>query len=834
MTALSTLWNDVCYSARSLSARPTFSLIAALTLALGIGVNVAIFSLFEQILLRPLPVVEPENLVNLSDAVSRTNGFSYGSNAGGSESLFSYPMFRDLERSQEAFAGIAAHRLFDASLATGDQARRATGMFVSGSYFPLLGLQPALGRLLGPPDDRVEGEALSVVLSYGYWQSDFGGDPGLIGRTLSVNGTPLTIVGVAPRGFHGTTVGTRANVFVPITFPSTDTQFALPEHDNRAYYWVHLFARLAAGSDRDEAAAAINSLYRGIVNEVEVPLLTDAREDQVERFRSKMLVLEPGARGQSMLLVPVRYRLAILLAVSGTVLLLCCANVAGLILIRGSARRGEIAVRAALGATRGRLRSLLLAESQLLALPAAVLGLPVALLTLRGLAGGVPGIPAAAFDVELSMSGALVAIAVAVLSALLFGLLPLRSLARTDPAKTLQAYGVRLTAGKGVTLFRTTLASTQIALSMALLAMTGVFAQSLANIARIDLGVDVDSVLTFRVSPGSSGHSAEETARLYERLEQELTATPGVTSAAASMMELLSGNAMIGGSSAAGAESPPSVGTHLNYIGTGFFRTLGIPLIAGRDFTVADVTSPAKIVVINERLGERLGLGRDVVGQRIRVVGNEAEIIGLVASAKDEGVTNEIAPQVFMPLGQSAGSDASFYVRSALPPAGLITAVRATVTRVAPDVPITDLNTMREQARDSLATERYVAAASTAFAVLATALAGLGLYGVLAYTVAQRSREIGLRFALGAPAGRIRGMLLRQMAGMTLTGIVLGVAAAWLLGRTARSLLFGVEAADPIALIGAALVLAAVTFGAAYFPSRRAARVDPIVVLRYE
>jgi predicted permease len=833
MTALSSFWNDLRYSARNLSARPTFSLIAALTLALGIGVNVAIYSLFEQILLRPLPVAEPENLVNLSDPGSRQNGLSYGSNAGGTELLFSYPMFRDLERGQQAFAGIAAHRLFGASVSTGERARRATGMFVSGSYFSALGLQPALGRLLGPQDDRVDGEAQSVVLSYAHWLNEFGGDPGVIGRTLAVNGTALTIVGVAPRGFHGTTVGTRASVFVPITFPSTDAQFALPNHTDRTYYWVHLFARLATGIDRDEAAAAINSLYRGILNDVEVPLLTDVPEDEVEKFRTRMLVLEPGARGQSVLLVPVRDRLAILLVVSTTVLLLCCANVAGLILIRGSARHGEIAVRAALGATRSRLTSLLLAESLLLALPAAVLGLPFALLTLRGLAGGVPGVPSAAFDVELSASAALVAIAIAAFSSVLFGFLPLRGLTRAGPAKTLQAYGVRLTAGKGVTLFRTTLASAQIALSMALLALTGVFAQSLANIARIDLGVDVDSVLTFRVAPETSGYSAEETARLYERLEDELAATPGVASVASSMQQIFSGNAMIGGSSAAGDASARTA-THLNYVGAGLFRTLGIPLLAGRDFTVADVASSAKIVVVNERLAERLGLGRDIVGQRIRIVGNEAEVIGLVANAKDEGVTNQIAAQVFMPRAQFSGSDASFYVRSAGPPASLINAVRARVTRVAPDVPILDLGTMREHARESLATQRYVAAASTAFAVLATALAGLGLYGVLAFTVAQRSREIGLRFALGAPVSRVRGMLLRQMGAMTASGLALGVVVAWLLGRAASSLLFGVAPADPVAIAGAALVLAAVTLGGAYLPARRAARVDPIVVLRYE
>ena len=458
---------DLSYALRTLRRQKTFTTAAVLTLGLGIGVNVAIFSLFQQILLRPLPVSEPERLVNLSDPGPPLKGASIGSFAGGT--VFSYPLFRDLERSQEPFVGIAAHRLFNASLSTGDQARLDTGMYVSGSYFSLLGLRPALGRLLGPQDDGVDGQADAVVLSHAYWQSQFAGDTGLIGRSLLVNGTPLTIVGVAPPGFDGTTLGTRARVFVPITFRPVAAPSALPNHDNRETRWLPLFARLEPGVTREEAQTAIDTLYRRILNEIEAPLLAGANPVLREQLRTRSLVLEPGAHGQSSQLIPVRRPLAMLLAVSGAVLLLCCANVAGLVLVRGSARAGEIAVRLTLGATRGRLASLLLTESLLLALPAALLGLPVALLTLRVLANGMPGVPASIFDVGLSGGAALVAIGAAVVSALAFSLAPVRGLTRIDPGKTLQAHGSRQTYAKGVRLFRAVLATAQIALSMTLL-----------------------------------------------------------------------------------------------------------------------------------------------------------------------------------------------------------------------------------------------------------------------------------------------------------------------------------------------------------------------------
>jgi len=470
---------DLGYALRTLSRQKTFTTVAVLTLAVGIGVNVAIFSLTEQILLRPLPVPEPDRLVNLTDpetgpkSTGRMGTFPFprffSSDSGGNDTLFSYPMFRDLERGQEPFVGLAAHVFHEASISTGEITRSAIVAFVSGSYFSVLGVQPTLGRLLSPEDDRVDGQAQSVVLGHTYWQTEFGGDPDVLGQTLTVEKVPLTIVGVAPEGFHGTSVSARPSVFVPITFPSNAGFLDIPNHDGRDFYWVHLFARLQPGGSREGAAAAMNTLYRAILNDVEAPLLVGVDEQQRDAFRLRPLALEPGARGRTggRILDPARNSLELLFAVSAVVLLLVCANVAGLILLRATTRSGEIALRASLGATRMRIVSLQLAESLVLALPAAILSLPVAWVALRG-ASRVPGIAAAAPDVSLSTAAALVAIGVAVVTALVVGLLPVRGMLRIKPGNALQAFGARHTTTKSVARFRTALATAQVALSMAL------------------------------------------------------------------------------------------------------------------------------------------------------------------------------------------------------------------------------------------------------------------------------------------------------------------------------------------------------------------------------
>ena len=845
---------DIGYALRTLSRQKTFTLVSVLTLALGIGVNVAILSLSQQVLLRPLPVPEPDRLVNLVDPVTqpRYAGIMargllvsvHVSDSGGADTTFSYPMFRDLEREQEPFVGLAAHTYDEGRLSTGEGMRPTTLAFVSGSYFPVLGLTPALGRLLGTQDDRVDGQAESVVLSYTYWQTEFGGDPDVLGRTLTVNDVPLTIVGVAPRDFHGMAVSARPSVFVPVTMSGGGTGLAAavstPNHTRRDHYWAHLFARLKPGVTREGAAAAMNTLYRAILSEVEAPRLLPFTADRVdeqqrEAFRTRPLALEPGARGQTAkeILDPARKSLGLLSILSGVVLLLCCANVAGLILLRATTRSGEIAVRASLGATRARLASLQLAESLVLALPAAVLSLPVAWVASRG-ARLVPGIHTAAPDVSLSTAAALVAVGVAVLSALAVGLLPIRSLIRTKPGNALQAHGARHTTTKGVARFRAALATAQVALSMALLATMAVFAQSLANITRLEIGADLESVVMFQTGR-RDGMVITTDPTLVPRLGEALQAIPGVSSASSSTSPLLSIDRMSYNVTVDGEEAE-ALSVSSNHVSPNFFRTFGTELLAGRDFTDADSASfsfNGAAVVVNHRFAERFGLTPDeVIGRRISIGGGSSfVVVGVIGDLRFSGkVTDEIAPQVFF----SSIIRRAFYVRSARPPEDLFNAIREAVARVDPTLPVWNLQTMGDQLRANTVLERFFAGMSTAFAMLATALAALGLYGVLAYSVAQRSREIGLRVALGAPAGRIRGMVLKQVTRMAVTGIVLGAAAAVVLGRAAQSLLFGVEAGDPLMLAAAAVLLAAVTLGAAYIPARRASHVDPTSVLRYE
>ena len=845
------LASDLSYALRTLSRQKTFTTVTVLTLALGIGVNVAILSLTEQVLLRPLPVPEPDRLVSLISPGTKTVSMATSvypgerpSLSGGPDTVFSYPMFRDLERAQEPFTGLAAHTFFEYS----DRARLATGVFVSGSYFQVLGLQAAIGRLLGPQDDRVDGEADSVVLSYAYWQSELGGDPAVLGRTLVVKNVPLTIVGVAPQGFNGMSVSARPSVFVPITILFPDEKLhpfmqplLVPNHDARNNYWLHLFGRLKPGITPEQAGAAIDTLHRAIVNEVEVPLLTNVGEQQREAFRARTLMTQPAARGQTRneILAAARTSLELLFAVSGAVLLLCCANVAGLMQLRATARTGEMAVRASLGATRARLASVLLAEPLALALPAALLSLPVAWLALRG-ARIVPGMPAAAPDASLSGVAALVAIGVAVTTALAVGLLPVRDLIRAKPGNALQAFGARHTATKNVARFRTALATAQVALSMALLAVMGVFTQSLANIARLDPGVDIDSVVMFQVPPpnGLSVHG-DDLPRLIEALE----AMPGVSAVTWSVRPLLSpgaGGVAFRQVSLEGSDAEP-LAVSGNMVSADFFETFGVELLAGREFIESDLLER---VIVNRRFAEHFGLSpAEIVGRNLRLPAAPGarvppvEIVGVVADIRSGKVT-KIEPQIFNRAGTRPGAtyggSTTLYVRAARPPEELLNAVRETIARVDSTMAITNLRTMEQQIRENVAPERFVAGASTAFAVLATVLAGLGLYGVLAYSVAQRSREIGLRVALGAPIARIRGMVLRQVTRMAVIGVVLGVVSAWFLGRAAQSLLFGVEAGDPLAIVAAAAVVVAVTLGAAYLPARRASRVDPMSVLRYE
>jgi predicted permease len=823
---------------RTLFKTPFVTIVAIASLALGIGANAAIFSMFNQMLLKPLPVPEPDRLVNLG-APAPKPGSQSCNQAGDCDAVFSYPMYRDLQKAQTVFTGLATHRTFGANLSFKGQVMSGEGMLVSGNYFQVLGVQPALGRLFNSGDDRAVGEALVAVLSDDYWRTRFGANPDVLNSTLVVNGHPLTIVGVAPRGFSGTTLGSRPHVFVPITLRGLMSP-GFDQFHNRRSYWAYVFGRLRPGVTIEQARTAINLPYRGIINDVEAALQQGMSDQTMKRFRAKAVTVEPGFQGQSSVHREARTPLMLLLGVTAFVLVIACANIANLLLARSAARAGEMAVRLSIGAGRRHLVMQLLTESMLLALLGGLAGLLVATWTLRGIAAMLPPDPAATIPVSLDGRALLFAAILTVATGLLFGLFPALHSTRSDLVSVLKGQTGQPSGARAAARFRTSLATAQIAISMALLVSAGLFTKSLLNVSRVDLGLELDNVATFGVSPELNGYTPERSAIFFERLEDELAGVPGVTSVAASLVPLLAGSNWGSNVSVEGFTRGPDTDANarFNEVSAGYFRTLGIPLMSGREFERSDGLKAAKVAIVNEAFAKKFNLGRDAVGKRMAQGGGEKldiEIVGLVQNAKYSEVKAEIPPLFFLPYRQDDSIGfINYYVRTSLRPEDLLAAIPRVVAKLDPNLPVENLRTMPQQVRDNVFLDRLITTLSTAFAVLATLLAAIGLYGVLAYTVAQRTREIGLRMALGAAPSRVRSMVLRQVGLMTVIGGIIGLGAALVVGPSAETLLYKLNGRDPAVFAASAALLILVAFIAGFIPAHRASRVEPMWALRYE
>jgi predicted permease len=824
---------------RVLWKTPFVTLVAVASLALGIGANAAIFSLFSQFLLRPLPVQEPGRLVNLAALGPRPGSANCGQ-AGDCDVTFSYPMFRDLQQAQSGLAGIAAHVPFDANVVARNHTLSGAGVLVSGNYFTLLGLQPALGRLLNTDDDRQPGESRVAVLSYEYWDGTFGRDPSILNQTVIVNGQSLTVVGVGPRGFAGTTLGARPQVFVPVTLGELVFPPNIISLTDRTSYWTYLFGRLKPGVSPEQAASSINVPYHAIINNVEAPLQQDLSASTMTAFRAKHIVLTAGSRGQSILSRDAKAPLTLLLAVTAFVLLIACANIANLLLARGAARAGEMALRLSIGGSRGQLVAQLLAESVLLGVMGAALSLVVARVTLGAIAPVLPPTAASSFSIHLDTTILALTGALALVTAVAFGLFPALYATRPDLLSTLRAATGQASGGRAAARWRTSLATGQIALSVALLGAAGLFTKSLANISKVDLGMKVDHVLTFGISPGLNGYAPERTLQLMLRLEESLRQIPGVTGVSASHVPLFAGRNWGHRVDVEGFTPGPDFDMYARYnsVGAGFFGTLSLPLIAGREFTRADVDNAPRVAVVNQAFVKKFNLGDNPVGRRIDEGDKkyDIEIVGLVQDAKYSRVKDEVPPEVFEPYTQKIDrlGASSFYVRTTRDPARLIPAIPRVVAQLDPMLPVANLRTMPEQIKQNVYLDRFISLFSAAFAMLATLLAAIGLYGVLAYTVAQRTREIAVRMALGVAPGGVRLMILRQVGVMTVVGGVVGVAAAVGLGRVAQSLLYQMQGSDPAVLAGALVTLSLVALMAGLIPAIRASRVEPTQALRHE
>ncbi len=836
---LANLLHDVRYALHGFALRPMFAAVVVLTLAVGIGVNVAVFSLFDRIMLRELNVENPRELVNLAAPTPEGPINRTCNQQGRCDQTFSYAMFRDLERAGEALVDLAASRIIVANLGRDGSTTPGSAVLVSGSYFAALGMGPEIGRLLGEQDVGEE-PASSVVLSYDYWQTAYAADPAVLGRTLVVAGHPLTIVGVSPRAFVGATPGEQPNVFAPLTLDWFRERLRTPLLEDRLFFYVYVFGRLRPGVLIEQAQDALGATYRAMRSDVEAPLALARQPDlDLEKFLGGSLSLEPGERGQTQAAYWARTPLAVFFAATATILLIGCVNLANLMFARGAARVGEIAVRASLGAARRRLAALLSVEALLLSGFAAVASLPIGYGTLRAIEALEPPMLSAR-GVDLDWRAVAAAFAIGALATLVFALLPIAKLVAMDPVRALQGNSARAFGGKNLGRFRFAIATAQIALSMLLLMLAALFTQSLANIARVDLGLRTESVVTFLVAPNLNGYSVERQVQTLDAIERGLEAEPGLTHVAYSSTSVLSGSEWGTSVFVEGYEAADNMDrvVNANLVSPGFFDTLESPLLQGRGLTDADIAGRPRVAVVNESFAKRFGLGANPVGKRLGFDEPDqldVEIVGLVRDAAYSSVKGRFPAQLLLPPRQHERSgERTFYARGALPPEAILAAVPRIVARVDANLPVMEARTLESLVRRNVRTDWLLVTLSGTLAVVATLLAALGLYGVLSYMVTQRAREIGLRLALGAEPAGVRRMVMRQVGWMAGIGAPIGIGAALLIGNLAASFLFGLTPTDPRAVIAAIILLAAAVFCASYWPARRASRVDPVVALRAE
>ena len=825
---------DLRFALRTLARAPGFTAIAVVSLALGIGANSAVFTLFDQVLLRLLPVRDPETLVMVASRGSHT-GNNRGSN------VISYPMFEDYRERNQVFSGMLCRFGTEVNLGWDDAAERTSAELVSGEYFELLGVGPALGRVFTAQDETAPGANPVIVLDHELWRHRFAADPAVVGRAVRVNGHPMTVVGVAAPGFGGVSLGFRPSLYIPVTMKAIATP-SWDHLEDRRSRWVQVYGRLAPGVVREQAEASIGAIYKQIIqDEVKEEFFSDVSAYNTEQFLASNAVVLPGGQGYSNVRRALEVPLRILGALVGLVLLIACANVSNLLVARAAAREREISIRLGLGASRGRIVRQLLVESFLLAALGAALGLVVSYWTTRALLLLAPD-----DQVRLAISSAIDArvlgfnLAVAALAAILFGLLPALQVSRPDLVGALKEQAGSIAGGRAR--LRRTLVVVQVALSLVLLMGSGLFLRSLRHLRALDPGFEPTNLVRFKIDPMLSGYDVEGAKTFYGELQERLAALPGVVSAGLAVVAIMEGDEWDSTVRVEGYRSQDGedMNPHFNSVSPRYFETLGMRLVAGRDFDEGIGTPARKAVIVNETFarryfGDRSPLGYHLGWDSPPDAPPDLEIVGVVADARYEGLGNEIPRQMFVAYRQNDwAAEMTVYVRTALPVEQTFAAVRDEVRRLDPRIPLYEMNTMEDQLDRSLAIQKLVAFLSSAFGALATVLALVGLYGVTAYGVARRSREIGIRMALGAASSTVvRGVLVELLA-LCAVGVAIALPATWFLTRLVESQLHGVEPRDPVsfALAIGALLLVAVAAGA--LPARRASRVDPAEVLRYE
>ena len=835
---IETLAQDIRYGLRTLRKSPGFTVVALLTLALGIGANTAIFSLLNAVMLKSLPVQEPEHLVL----------FGSGRWAGSTRTLpdeswhlFSYPFYREISDRNDVFSGIAAvHSIeFSAHCSVGGGSFELVNAdLVSGTYFSVLGLRPILGRTLTEADDQTPGSGPVAVASYSWWKRRFANDPSILGKTVKFESTVYTIVGVAPPEFFGATVGESPDLWIPLSMEK-EISPGWNGLDDKFFQSLYLMARLKPGVTVAQASANTNFLFKQILRSEYVSPQASSKElDAIEHAR---IDLTSAARGLSPLRRQFSSSLEILMAVVVLVLLIACINIANLLLARGTARAREIAMRMALGASRERLIRQLATESFLVALFGAVLGLAFAWNAPHLLFAMVSGgSTRTALQVAPDLRVLLFTLLVALLAAILFGVAPALRATRFELTSSLKD-GRSATSSRARSPLARALLVSQIALSLALLAGTGLFLRTLMNLAAVDTGFDKQNVLVFDLDFYAGGYKPDARLdNLFKQIEGRVDSVHGVSSSSFSMFTFNQGEWSDSVTLEGIAPTSQNTGEVLfNRVGPGFFSTMGLPVLAGRSFGSQDTPHSPRVAVINETMARQFFPGQSPLGHRFRILDDadqrdSFEIIGVVKNAKYQALREQPEAAAYSVSSQDITYLPNFAVRFSGDAAQVIPAVRRAIQEVANDVPIGRVTTLAEQVDDSIQTQRLVARLTAFFGVLAVFLVCIGTYGLMSYSVARRTNEIGVRMALGAERANILAMILREGLLLTALGLLIGLVASLGLTRLLSAFLFGVRPGDPLTFGAATMLLVAVTLAACYVPARRAMRVDPMIALRHE
>ncbi len=833
---MATILRDILYSLRTLRRARVFLVVSVLSLALGIGANTAIFTLIHQLVLQPLPVRDPEQLVMLAG-----RGKHYGGNNG--PDRLSYPMYQEIRDHNQVFSGMFCTYPGVVSATFQGHTELIGADLVSGNFFPVLGIGAAVGRVFTASDDLIQGGHPLAVLSYGYWRARFGADPAIVGKQIVVNGRSLTIIGVSQAGFDGVEPGRAPQIRIPVTMKDDLPRTDFPRLNADRFRWAEVFGRLKSGVTMEKAQAGLQPLFHQILNrEVTEQPFSKASPFVKQEFLKMWMEVMPGSKGRSNLRKAYSKPLFALMGIVSLVLLIACSNLANLLIARASARQKEIAIRLALGARRGALIRQLLVESLVLAAAGGSLGVGLAVVIDRALLGFLPS-----GHTPLSLSSTPdwtvlgFTCAVSLLAGALFGLLPALEATRPALAGTLKDQAGAVIRG-GPAGLRKALVVAQVSLSLLLLVGAGLFIESLRNLKTLNPGFDVHNVLALDVDPTMSRYDPSWDVDYYRRLHETLSALPGVQSHAFAVVPLLENDewdnwVTIEGYTPRQDERPDP---HMQYCSPGLFRTLKIPLLLGRDFDDRDAAGAPRVGIVNQKfaaryfgtanpLGRHIGMGIDP-GTKTNI-----EIVGVVADTKYESMRDEIPYELYIPHPQKGFADGTtIYVRAKGDPAGLFNTLQAAVRGVDSNVPVHSPRTMDNQVEISLLTERLLASLSTVFGCLATLLAALGLYGVMAFMVARRTREIGIRMALGARQNSVVWMVMRETLTLAGCGVAIGLAGSYAVTRLIQTQLFGVNPTDLLTLAAAAMGIACVAAVAGYIPARRATRIDPITALRWE